>query len=127
MKKNLLFIFLTGSLLLGSCAQSTTSAWQNDDQYENKLNNKQLEKNIRRYSRELELSHRQVKQLERIDKRFTKKEKKLASRGGKRSEIREIQESKRAAMLDVLSTDQQQKLEKLTGKRKLFRFQRERS
>lgn len=128
MKKSLIFLGILTSLFFTGCATTSNSSWQDDEKNEtSKLNNRQLEKNINRYSSQLELTKRQVKQLDKIEKRYAKKEKRLVSKGGKRTAVRELQEVKREAMLDVLTTAQLQKLEKLTGKKRLFRFSRERS
>lgn len=128
MKKNLIFLGILTSLFFGSCAKTSNSSWQDDEKYEtSKLNNRQLEKNINKYASQLELTSRQKKQLDKIEKRYSKKEKRLVSKGGKRTAVRELQEVKREAMLDVLTTNQLQKLEKLTGRKRLFRFSREKS
>lgn len=128
MKKNLILLGILTSLIFTGCASTSNKSWQDDDKNEtSKLNNRQLEKNIDRYASQLELTKRQTKQLDKIEKRYAKKEKRLVSKGGKRTAVRELQEVKREAMLDVLTTSQLQKLEKLTGRKRLFRFSRERS
>lgn len=128
MKKSLIFLGILTSLFFTGCATTSNSSWQDDEKNEtSKLNNRQLEKNINRYASQLDLTKRQVKQLDKIEKRYAKKEKRLVSKGGKRTAVRELQEVKREAMLDVLTTAQLQKLEKLTGRKRLFRFSRERS
>ncbi len=114
-------------VFLASC---TATSYQNypDSKVEktgnnSSLNNKRLEKNIDKYAAELNLSKSQVRKLRQTDRRYTRKERRLKSKGmARRKEIRNLQEEKRDVMLAVLTDRQQQKLQELTKNRKFTFF-----
>ncbi|WP_439557188.1 hypothetical protein [Dyadobacter sp.] len=89
-----------------------------DDEVTNsKLNNKRLEKNLDRFASELELSKRQQKQLKKIDRRYARMERKLSRRDDtKRRDKRMLAQEKRNEMIEVLTPEQQQRLEALSKK-----------
>ncbi|WP_084165764.1 hypothetical protein [Dyadobacter crusticola] len=89
-----------------------------DDEVTNsKLNNKRLEKNLDRFASELELSKRQQKQLKKIDRRYGRMERKLSRRDGtKRRDKKMLAQEKRNEIIEVLTPEQQQRLEALSKK-----------
>ena len=114
---------LLSGLLFTGCATSNTSA-KNDDSYRDeqpvansKLNNRRLEKNLGRFSEELNLTKRQQKQLKKIDKRYARLDRKLSrNENAKRRDHRELASQKREEILEVLTSEQQQKLEAMVKK-----------
>jgi Spy/CpxP family protein refolding chaperone len=82
-----------------------------------KLNNKRLEKNLDRFASELELSKRQQKQLKKIDRRYSRMERKLSKRDDtKRRDKKMLAQEKRNEIIEVLTPEQQQRLEALSKK-----------
>lgn len=123
MKKILMLSLIVSGLWISGCATSnTTSSRDDSERYEepvanSKLNNKRLEKNLGRFSEELNLSKRQQKQLKKIDKRYARLDRKLSrNENSKRRDHRELASQKREEILEVLTTEQQQKLETLVKK-----------
>jgi Spy/CpxP family protein refolding chaperone len=124
MKKILIVSIAILSILFTGCATSQTSSSSRADnqQYEEpvantKLNNKRLEKNLAKFSKELNLSKRQQKDLKRIDKRYARKERKLSRKDKtKKRDLRQLATEKREEMLYILTREQQQKLEALVKK-----------
>jgi Spy/CpxP family protein refolding chaperone len=123
MKKALIFLF-AASLFFTGCATSSNTASTRADasRYEepvanSKLNNRRLEKNLDKFSQELNLTKRQQKDLNRIDRRYARKERKLSRRDGtKKRDLRQLASEKREEILYVLTPEQQQKLETLVKK-----------
>ena len=123
MKKILMLSLVVSGLWFSGCATSNTASSKDDSaRYDepvanSKLNNKRLEKNLDKFSEELDLSKRQQKQLKKIDKRYARLDRKLSRRDGtKRKDHKELAEQKRLEIIDVLNSEQQQKLEALTKK-----------
>ncbi|MCE7043936.1 hypothetical protein [Dyadobacter sp. CY312] len=123
MKKILMLSLIVSGLWISGCATSnTTSSRDDSERYEepvanSKLNNKRLEKNLGRFSEELNLSKRQQKQLKKIDKRYARLDRKLSrNENSKRRDHRELASQKREEILEVLTSEQQQKLESLVKK-----------
>jgi len=115
--------FLVAALCFTGCATSNTSG--NDDETyrteetaaNSKLNNRRLEKNMSRFSEELDLSKRQQKQLKKIDRRYARMERKLSrNEDAKRRDRKRLAEEKRQEMIAILTAEQQQKLESLSKK-----------
>ncbi|GGC05626.1 hypothetical protein [Dyadobacter sediminis] len=123
MKKSLMLYFLFATLCFTGCATSNTSR-VDDETYRteetavnSKLNNRRLEKNMSRFSEELDLSKRQQKQLKKIDRRYNRMERKLSRNDdAKRRNRKRLAEEKRQEMIEVLTAEQQQKLESLSKK-----------
>ena len=123
MKKAFIPLFI-GAIVFTGCATSNTSSSTKADasRYEepvanSKLNNKRLEKNLAKFSDELNLSKRQLKDLKRIDRRYARKERKLSRKDQtKKRDLRQLASEKREEILYVLTPEQQQKLEVLTKK-----------
>lgn len=117
----MLSLILTGLFFTG-CATSNTSSRDDSERYEepvanSKLNNKKLEKNLDRFSKELDLTKRQQKDLKKIDKRYARLDRKLSRRDDtKRKDHKELAAQKRQEILEVLTNEQQQKLEVLVKK-----------
>lgn len=123
MKRVILLSLALFGLLIASCSTSRNAGTvrtedQNEERYVNsKLNNKRLEKNLAKFSQELNLSKRQQKDLKRIDRRYARKERRLSRRDEtKKRDIRQLASEKREEMLYVLTPEQQQKLEALVKK-----------
>jgi Spy/CpxP family protein refolding chaperone len=123
MKKILLLSLIVSGLWISGCASfNTTSSKDDSERYEepvanSKLNNKRLEKNLSRFSEELNLSKRQQKQLKKIDKRYARLDRKLSRKeNSKRRDHRQLASQKREEILQVLTSEQQQKLEGLVKK-----------
>ncbi|KAA6440393.1 hypothetical protein FEM33_07270 [Dyadobacter flavalbus] len=124
MKKSLMLYFLFAALCFTSCATSNTSRNDDDETYRteetavnSKLNNRRPEKNMSRFSEELDLSKRQQKQLKKIDRRYARMERKLSRNDdAKRRDRKRLAEEKRQEMIEVLTAEQQQKLESLSKK-----------
>jgi Spy/CpxP family protein refolding chaperone len=123
--KRILIVSLTVlSLVFTGCATSNMTSSSNADrqQYEEpvasaKLNNKRLEKNLAKFSQELNLSKRQQKDLKKIEKRYARKERRLSRKDGtKKRHLRQLASEKREEMLYVLTKEQQQTLEALVKK-----------
>ncbi|TDE12317.1 hypothetical protein [Dyadobacter psychrotolerans] len=123
MKKLLMMSLLLSGLLFTGCATSNSSA-NNDDSFRDeqpvansKLNNRRLEKNLGRFNDELNLTKRQQKQLKKIDKRYARLDRKLSrNENAKRRDHRELDSQKREEILEVLTGEQQQKLEAMVKK-----------
>lgn len=123
MKKILMSFLLLFGLFFTGCTTSNIASIDDDSQrYEepvvnNKLNNRRLEKNLSKFSKELDLSKRQQKQLKKIDKRYARLDRKLSRRDNtKRRDHRELASQKRQEIIEVLNSEQQQKLEALIKK-----------
>lgn len=117
--KKLLALFIFCILIGGhSKAQSSTnpSSFEERDRADNKLNTRRFEKYLEKHKDELNLTKRQVKDLNKIDRRYTKKDKKLSRKGAKRREHQELSRLKREEMIDVLSVAQQEQLQSLVKK-----------
>jgi Spy/CpxP family protein refolding chaperone len=121
-KSSILYAALPFILLTGCATSNTSTSSKDNDRYEepvanSKLNNKRLEKNLDKFSQELELSKRQQKELKRIDKRYDRKERKLSRKDEtKKRDLRQLASEKREEILYVLTPEQQQKLETLVKK-----------
>ena len=114
---------LLSGLLFTGCATSNTSttrdnSFRNEQPVANsKLNNRKLEKNLGRFKEELDLTKRQQKQLKKIDKRYARLDRKLSkNENAKRRDHRELDSQKREEILEVLTSEQQQKLEAMVKK-----------
>lgn len=125
MKKITTVCFLAVLLFFTGCATSNSSYTPDrDDTYQreetvtkSKLNNRRLEKNIDKFATELDLTKRQQKQLKKIDRRYARMERKLSRRDDtKRRDKRRLAEEKRIEIIEVLSPQQQEKLEALMKK-----------
>lgn len=129
MKKYLLILVAAFGLLL-SAQVSAQSKYDNEDYdaaataQSSKLNNKRLEKNLEKYAQELQLTKKQIKRIAKIDRKYARKERRLSrKRTTKKRDIRALQERERTEMIQVLTYDQQKKLEGLS-KRGFFDFLR---
>ncbi|WP_247231870.1 hypothetical protein [Telluribacter sp. SYSU D00476] len=120
--KNIAMLLMAVGLMVSSCTTSspTVATDQNDrTQTEEQLNNRRLERNLERYAEELDLSKRQVRRLKQIERKYDRKERRLANKSGnKRRAKRELQEQKNSELLSVLNTDQQEKLKDLSNTRR---------
>ncbi|HEV7378879.1 MAG TPA: hypothetical protein VGN64_03745 [Dyadobacter sp.] len=123
MKKILMLSLIISGLWVSGCATSnTTSSRDDSERYEEtvanpRLNNKRLEKNLTKFRDELNLSNRQEKQLRKIDKRYARLDRRLSRKeNSKKRDHRALAEQKRLDMLEVLTNEQQQKLEALVKK-----------
>ena len=122
MKKILMLSLLLTGLLFTGCATSNTSSNDDSSRYEepvanSKLNNRRLEKNLDKFTAELNLSKRQQKQLKKIDKRYARLDRKLSRNDdAKRKDHKELASQKREEIIEVLTPEQQQKLEALVKK-----------
>ncbi len=108
-----------GGVVHAQRAQSEELAFSEREQHSKpvRLNNKQFEKNLEKYAAELELRSRQIRKLTAIDRKFDRRERKLARKSGtKRKHLRALQETKRKQMIKVLTYEQQRKLESLSKK-----------
>jgi len=118
----MLSLILTGLLFTGCATSNTSSSKDDSSRYEEpvantKLNNKKLEKNLDRFSKELDLSKRQQKEIKKIDKRYARLDRKLSRKDyAKRRDHKELATQKRQELIEVLNNDQQQKLEALVKK-----------
>ena len=117
---------LLSGLLFTGCATSNTSTTRDDSFRDeqpvanSKLNNRKLEKNLGRFKEELNLTKRQQKQLKKIDKRYARLDRKLSrNENAKRRDHRELDSQKREEILEVLTSEQQQKLEAMVKKGRL--------
>lgn len=123
MKRNLLMLIvglgILASNLIPVHAQSRKT---NEDEIKVEFNERQLEKHLAQYSEQLDLSRRQLRKIAKIDKKFDKKENKLAQEKGlKLGKKRSLQKQKAEALLAVLTDAQVEKLNQLAGKKSLFR------
>lgn len=125
MKRLLMLCLMMSSLFFASCATSNTASnSDNDEAYRNeetvtntKLNNRRLEKNLAKFSDELDLSKRQQKQLKKIDRRYSRLKRKLSRNDdSKRSDRKRLSEEKRQEIIEVLTPEQQQTLQALAKK-----------
>ncbi|TLV00328.1 hypothetical protein [Dyadobacter luticola] len=125
MKKFLMLCFVVTALWFTGCATSKTASTSNhDDDFQteeqisnSKLNNRRLEKNLDKFSAELDLSKRQLKQFKKIDRRYARLERKISRKSdSKRRDKKQLAEEKRIEMIGVLTADQQQRLEALAKK-----------
>lgn len=125
MKKLPVTCFLAAMLFFTGCATSvSTYSPSRDDTYQSeettsksKLNNRRLEKNLDKFAAELDLTRRQQKQLRKIDRRYARIERKLSRRDDtKRRDKKRLAEEKRIEIIEVLSSEQQEKLETLMKK-----------
>jgi Spy/CpxP family protein refolding chaperone len=122
MKKCLMFCLILSGLVFTGCATSNPSSdnpsfGSEETASTSKLNNRRLEKNLGRFSQELNLTKRQQKQLKKIDRRYARLDRKLSrNENAKRRDHRQLDSQKREEILDVLSSEQQQKLEALVKK-----------
>jgi len=117
--------FLAALLFFAGCATSNSpSNSDRDDTYQreetvtkSKLNNRRLEKNLDKFATELGLTKRQQKQLKKIDRRYGRMERKLSRRSDtKRRHKNRLAEEKRLEIIEVLTPQQQEKLEALMKK-----------
>ncbi|WP_025765136.1 hypothetical protein [Dyadobacter tibetensis] len=120
MKINKLKIFALAMILicLGNAhtyAQSNREETQTE-LAQSKLNTRRFDKNLERYKTELDLTKKQVKQLSKIDKRYTRLDRKLDRKGGSRKDSRTLATQKREEMIEVLNSQQQEQLEALIKK-----------
>lgn len=82
-----------------------------------RLNNRNFQKNLEKYAHELDLTSKQVKKLNKIDRKFSRKEARLGRKPStKRRDLKSLQKAKREQMIAVLTYEQQRKLEKLSRK-----------
>lgn len=125
MKKLSIVCFLAALLFFAGCATSnSTYNSGRDDSYQSeetlaksKLNNRRLEKNLDKFATELGLTKRQQKQLKKIDRRYARMERKLSRRSDtKRRHKNRLAEEKRLEIIEVLTPQQQEKLEALMKK-----------
>lgn len=80
-----------------------------------RLNNKNFQKNLEKYGHELELTPKQIKKLNRIERKYTRREARMARKPStKKRHLRGLQKTKREQMIAVLSYEQQQKLQRLS-------------
>lgn len=80
-----------------------------------RLNNKSFQKNLEKFAHELDLTPKQVKKLNRIERKYNRKETKLARKPStKKRHLRSLQKEKREQMISVLDYEQQQKLQRLS-------------
>ncbi|HEV7348729.1 hypothetical protein [Telluribacter sp.] len=125
--KKIAMLMMAVGLMLSSCTTSspTVANNPNDDRSrtEAQLNNRRLENNLERYAEELDLSKRQMRKLSQIERKYDRKERRMASKNGnKRRAKRQLQEQKNDELLSVLNRDQQQRLQELSGNRRsIFR------
>ena len=112
-------LFFTG------CATSNPgNTADNDEAYRNeepatnsKLNNRRLEKNMKRFAEELNLSKRQQKQLKKIDRRYARMDRRLSRNDdAKRRDRNRLSQEKRQEIIEVLTPEQQQTLQALAKK-----------
>ena len=131
MKKCLILFFLISAAWFTGCATSNNSAKVSDreetfrseeDLANSKINNKRLEKNLDKFASELDLSKRQQKQLKKIDRRYARMERKLSRKNDdkrgmeRRRDRKRLAEEKIMEIIDILSQEQEQKLEALMKK-----------
>ncbi len=123
MKKHLFPWLFSLALLSGLFTPSRAQSRQTDeDEIKVEFNERQLEKHLAQYSEQLDLSRRQQRKIAKIEKKFTKKEEKLAEEKGlKIGKKRTLQKQKAEALLSVLTDAQVEKLNQLAGKKSLFR------
>ncbi len=123
MKKNPLLFFVTLCLLAGSlCPALAQSRKGEDDEIKVEFNERQLEKHLTQYGDQLDLSRRQGRKIARIEKKYDKKESKLADEKGlKLGRKRALQKEKAEALLSVLTDGQIERLNQLAGKKGFFR------
>ncbi|GAB3172237.1 hypothetical protein [Telluribacter humicola] len=121
MKKIAMLMMVLG-LMVSSCTTSSPTVATNQDdrtQTEEQLNNRRLERNLERYVEELDLSKRQVRRLKQIERKYDRKERRMATKSGnKRRARRELQEEKNSELLSVLNAEQQEKLKDLSNTRR---------
>ena len=112
-------------LLFTGCATSNPgNTADNDEAYRNeepatnsKLNNRRLEKNMKRFAEELNLSKRQQKQLKKIDRRYARMDRRLSRNDdAKRRDRNRLSQEKRQEIIEVLTPEQQQTLQALAKK-----------
>lgn len=116
-------LFLLGSLLFPATGHAQFSkdreelTAREEVSKPTRLNNRNFQKNLETYAAQLDLTSRQVKKLHKIERKYTRKETKLARKPStKKREIRALQKEKRERMIAVLDYDQQQKLQRLSRK-----------
>ncbi len=80
-----------------------------------RLNNRNFQKNLEKFAAELELRPKQVRKINKIERKYSRKETKMASRPStKRKHLRALQKEKRERMIAVLDYEQQHKLQQLS-------------
>lgn len=80
-----------------------------------RLNNRNFQKNLEKYAHQLDLTPKQIKKLNRIERKYSRKEAKLARKTStKKRHLRALQKEKRERMIAVLDDEQQQKLQRLS-------------
>ena len=80
-----------------------------------RLNNKNFQKNLEKYAHELDLTPKQVKKLNRLERKYYRKETRLARKPStKKKHLKSLQKEKREQMIAVLTYEQQQKLQRLS-------------
>ena len=111
----LLFILFSSSSFAQKSA-SASSSYEERDNSNSKLNTKRFEKYLNQHKEELNLTKRQVKDLNKIDRRYAKTDRKLSRNDAKRRDHQELDKLKREEMLDVLTNEQQDHLQALIKK-----------
>jgi hypothetical protein len=123
MKKNS-FLFAVLFCLLAACFSpvSAQSRRGNDEDIRVEFNERQLEKYLTQYGDQLDLTRRQGRKIAKIEKKYAKKETKLAKEKGlKLGKKRAMQKEKAEALLSVLTDGQIERLNQLAGRKGLFR------
>jgi len=123
MKKNPLLFFVTLCLLAGSLSPALAQSRKGEeDEIKVEFNERQLEKHLAQYGEQLDLSRRQGRKIARIERKYTKKESKLAEEKGlKLGRKRALQKEKAEALLSVLTDEQIERLNQLAGRKGFFR------
>ena len=115
-----------GTLLLGILWLGSNSGFSQNRGKDTELaldfNARQIDKYLVQYGDQLSLSRRQQKKLAKIEKKYVKKDNKLAEEKGiKIIKRRELQKEKAEQILSVLRDEQIEKLNQLVGKKGLFK------
>lgn len=115
-----------GTLLLGILWLGSNSGFSQNRGQDTELtldfNARQIDKYLVQYGDQLSLSRRQQKKLAKIEKKYVKKDNKLAEEKGiKIIKRRELQKEKAEQILSVLRDEQIEKLNQLVGKKGLFK------
>jgi outer membrane biogenesis lipoprotein LolB len=123
MKKSPLLLAVVFCLLAACFSPASAQSRRgDDDEIKVEFNERQLEKHLAQYGEQLDLSRRQGRKIARIEKKYTKKENKLAEEKGlKLGRKRALQKEKAEALLSVLTDEQIERLNQLAGRKGLFR------
>ncbi|TDB65160.1 hypothetical protein [Arundinibacter roseus] len=122
MQKTIFLWAISLGLSVGFCSSVQAQNREVETEISLEFNERQLEKHLTTYKEQLNLSRRQERKIKAVQKRYTKKEEKLAQEKGlKLGQKRALQKEKAEALLFILDEEQIEKLNSLAGRKGLFK------